>query len=239
MAVAAGPARPSTLIWKGMSRKAPDTPLIEVTVETANATVTGTQEASSMPASGEPIGATLALGAPERNRLRPAPGMMISKCFGHQIRMRSWRSNAGRPSGAAFDRRGGLENVPKAVQLSPHGGAASGRIASRNAGLTVTAPRAAGRGGSDRGVVLTYPYANPAAGARREADDPDRQRLLPARPPLREHHPEGSVPHPESQTSATAGLDERRDLLPQGKVLERKLPLRPEQRPHRPEEGPE
>ncbi len=67
----------------------------------------------------------------------------------------------------------------------------------------------------------------------------DRQRLPPAGPPLREHHPKGSVPHPESQTSASAGPDQRRDLLPQRKVLERELPLRPKQRPHHPEEGPE
>jgi len=48
--------------------------------------------------------------------------------------------------------------------------------------------------------------------------------------------PPSSVPHPEAHTSATA--DERSDLLPKCKVLESKLPLRPDQRPHGPEEGP-
>lgn len=66
----------------------------------------------------------------------------------------------------------------------------------------------------------------------------DRQSLPPARPPLREDHPEGSVTHPEAQASGTAGPDEHPDLLPKRQVLESQLPPRLEQRPHRPEDTP-
>ncbi len=67
----------------------------------------------------------------------------------------------------------------------------------------------------------------------------DHEGLPPARPPLREDHPEGSVQHPKVQVPATAGPREHPDLLPKRQVLESEFPLRSEQRSHRPEEGPE
>ena len=39
--------------------------------------------------------------------------------------------------------------------------------------------------------------------------------------------------------TTTAAPEERRDLLPKREVLEHEVALRPEERPHRPEDGPE
>ena len=67
----------------------------------------------------------------------------------------------------------------------------------------------------------------------------DGEGLPPARPALRENRPEGSVPRPEAKAPATAGPDQHRDLLTQRQILERELAPRPEQRSHRPEDGPD
>lgn len=53
----------------------------------------------------------------------------------------------------------------------------------------------------------------------------DRQALPPACPHLREDHPEASVQHAEGQAPASAGPNQRRDLLTERKVLESELAL--------------
>jgi hypothetical protein len=55
VALTAGLVKPSTLTWKGKSRKAPDTPPIEVKREIVNATAGGIQGLISMSAIGKYI----------------------------------------------------------------------------------------------------------------------------------------------------------------------------------------